>query len=187
MDDKNEKTQDDLEVELSRELVAAAAASLTPEEEARVRTLARISEAKAARKEAEHARRELAGVPLEASARREAKGEYLVRFFNLGDLLPDAPPEVKIPGDGAIVVRSPEPPWRAAFERDIQAGVPLGTCFTELVCRCTVKPDLAKGQDGLLFRKFLESTIGNGCAGPIGAAVLELGGARSAEIKRATR
>lgn len=177
----------DLEAELARELEAAKAAELTPAEAARARALARLTEAKAARREAQHTRRELAGMPLEAAARKEAKGQYLVRFFNLGDLLPDAPPEVTIPGDGAIVLRSPEPTWRSAFERDVEAKIPLGTCFTDLVCLCTVKPDLAHGQEGLLFRKFLESTIGSGCAAPIGAAVLELGGARSAETKRATR
>lgn len=177
----------DLAAELAALQTEAERAELSPAEAAEARALAQLSELKEQKRESERKRRGIEGARLERAARAEAAGRYMVRYFDLGALLPDADPK-SLPGGGVLVIRSHPPQAKTAFDSAVEGkSVTLSAAFCDLVCASVVHPSLAKNEDGIRFRAFLESELGNGTPPQIGAAVLELGGARIAEAKRATR
>lgn len=178
---------EDLKAQLENEHARHAKATLSEEESEIAKTLAQIAEKKAERLAAEKARRALRGAELEAEARKAAAGKHLVKYFDLAELLPDADPE-KLPGEGMLVVRSPATvPVDALgqFYREIEAHErPHTDIYVDLVCSSVVYPDLSNQETGMLFRNFLESSVGHGTAMTIGDVVSTLGGVRGKRTKR---
>ncbi len=167
-----------------------AAARLTPEEIEHAKLQTELDELKAEEQAAAKTRRELAGKALEETARKAAGGQYLVRFVDLGSMLPDADPST-LPGNGALVVRSPPVhPVDAlkVFYAEVEARVlSLPDVYLELVCVSTVYPDVADVKHpeiGAAFRAFFETSIGHGTVTGIGDIVTDLGGVRSKATKR---
>lgn len=174
---------DDLDRELAEALAAAEKVALTPEETERGRKLAALDEARAARRAAAAARRKIEGDKLEREARAEAAGRYQVRFFDLGSLLPDVDPAA-IPGSGILVFRSHPPDAKKAWDREAEAKArDLSDINADLVCASIVRPKF-QGAEAVRFRGFLESDLGCGLANQMLGPVLDLGGARSEEVKR---
>lgn len=181
---------DELDRELAEAQAAAAAAELTPEEAERARKLAALEEAKAAKREAGKKRRAIAGAELEREARAEAAGRYQVRYFDLGGLLPDVSAD-QIPAGGVIVLRTHPAKAKQAWDREAEAKErPLAEINADLVCASIVRPKMVTegshtpSPEAIRFRAWLESDMGNGIANQLLAPVLELGGARVAEVKR---
>lgn len=178
---------DELKAQLEAEKSRHTKATLTEDENEQAKLLAQIAEAKAERLIAEKSRRALRGAELEAEARVAAKGQYLVKYFDLAALLPDVEQE-KLPGDGCLVVRSPPTmPVDALgqFYREVEAHERRMTdIYVDLVCECVVYPSVSSQEAGEMFRSFIESSIGKGTAIPIGNAVTALGGVRSKQAKR---
>lgn len=193
--DTTENTLDtsdrDLAAELAAVLAAAKAAELSPAEQERLKVLAQIEEAKEAARNARRGRRRIEGLAREKEARREANGKYSVRFFDLADHLQDVPEETLL-GKGVVVLRSHTAAAKVAFDADTdntnpnREKVPYATTLTDLTMASIVYPKL-DDVTALRFRAFLESDAGSGLPVPMGAAVLELGGTRSAEAKRAKK
>lgn len=174
---------DDLDRELAEAEARATATALTPEEAARARKLAQLDEHKASARTAAAARRKIAGDKLEREARVEAAGRYQVRYFDLGALLPDVDMGT-IPGGGVLVLRSHPPADKKTWDREVEVKArDLVDINADLVCASIVRP-VFKNEEGVRFRAFLESDMGCGIANQLLAPVLDLGGARSTEIKR---
>lgn len=181
----------DLQARRDAAQARAAAAALTQDEKDEAALIVEEAEALAAARLDEAKRRAIVGKRLEVEARAESGGAYTVEFFDLGKLLPDTDP-AKLPGRGVLVIRNHTTLSKRAFDRDVEhktgeGAKPIGEIFAELVAANVVRPrfDPDKGE-GVAFRAFLESDLGNGCPSQIGAAILRLGGAVAAEAKRAT-
>jgi multidrug efflux pump subunit AcrA (membrane-fusion protein) len=175
------------EAELERAEARLAKAELTPAEVKRLKLLATLAEKKAEARTAETSRRALRGAELKAEAAKAAGGKYLVDYFDLGALLPDVDPD-KLPGEGVLIVRSPPTSpvdALAHFYRELEAKEhSLVDIYTDLVCASVVVPNVMEHATGMMFRNFLESSIGRGTAIQIGDAVTSLGGARNKQTKR---
>lgn len=176
-----------LKADLERAKARLAKATLAPEEIDCAKLLADIAESEAEARTSEATRRGLRGATLEAEARKVAGGRYLVKYFDLAALLPEADPE-RLPGEGVLVVRSPPTApvdALAVFYREVEAGERSHVdIYTDLVCASVVVPNIANQETGALFRNFLESSIGRGTAMGIGDAVTTLGGVRGKKTKR---
>lgn len=183
---------DDLKARAAAARARAVAAALTPEETEEAKLLVEEADALAVARADEAKRRAIVGKRMEADARTDAAGSYHVAYFDLGKLLPDAD-MAKLPGQGVLVIRSHTTASYRAFQRDTEhktgeGAKSLAEIFTDLVCANTVRPtfDPKRPEQGIGFRAFFESDLGNGCAVQVGAEILKLGGARQEEAKRAT-
>lgn len=175
---------DDLDVELAAARVRLSQSALNDTEIARASKLAELDNAKSEARANERARRKIDGTARAKDAKRAAAGKYLVEYFDLGYLLPDADMSA-LPGNGVLVIRNAPPAAKRTFDREIEAKTSdLADIFADLVGQCVVYPDLKKDGDGQKFRAFFDGELGNGCASQIGAAILALGGARADEVKR---
>lgn len=176
-----------LQERLDRANARRAKATLSEEDVARAKVLAQVAEAEAESRADEVQARALRGAQLKAEAAKVAAGRYLVGYFDLGALLPDADPE-KLPGLGILILRSPPmipSDALSQFYREIEAKErQLIDIYTDLVCKSVVVPDLTSQDEGMFFRDFLESSIGRGTAVTIGDAVTALGGSRARNTKR---
>lgn len=178
---------DELKAQLESEKARLEKATLSDEELEHSKLLAQVAEMKAERQASEKAQRAIRGAELEAEARKAAAGRYLVQFFDLAALLPEAEQE-KLPGEGVLVVRSPPTSpvdALAQFYREVEAKErSLVDIYSDLVCASVVVPNVGNHEIGMGFRNFLESSVGRGTAIPIGDAVTSLGGVRSKQTKR---
>lgn len=176
--------------DLRAALVAAQAEATTetllPEEAEHAKLLAQLEAAKATTFAARKARRAIAGAKAEAEARAAARGQFLVKFLDLGTMLLEADPKT-LPGEGVIVIRSPP-----TTPVDV-----LGTFATEYEARQRHLPDLVldlflssivypstDGAEGIKLRVFFEGPIGKGAAQTCGGEVQALGGLKRREAKR---
>lgn len=164
-----------------------AKAALSQDEIDHAKLMAEIVEAEAEARTAEATRRSIQGSALEEAARKVAAGRYLVKYFDLAALLPEAPPE-KLPGEGMLVVRSPPTvpvDALAQFYREVEAAERSHVdIYADLVCESVVYPDISNPAAGEFFRSFIESSIGRGTAMGVGDAVTALGGVRGKRTKR---
>lgn len=170
----------------------AEASKLSDEQEEEARLVQEEADALALARANEAKQRAILGKRLEGEARAEAGGAYHVEFFDLGKLLPDADMG-KLPGGGVLVVRSHTTASKRAFDRDVEhksgeGAKTLHEIFVDLVCANVVRPkfDPKRPEEGVAFRAFLESDLGNGCPSQIGTVILRLGGAVATEAKRGT-
>lgn len=160
------------------------AASLSDEETEHAKLLGELAEDTAQLQADERKRRGIAGAAAEAEARRVAAGKYVVKFFDLGSLLPDADPST-LPGAGVLVLRSPPPSALAAFYRELEAGSQdLPQTYAALVAESVVVPDITDPTAGIKFRTFLDGPLGCGTVIGIGDASTVLGGTVAKKAKR---
>lgn len=163
---------------------AAAAAALTDDEKEIALYAEQEREAKQELAAAAAVRR--AGRLSEKLAAAEAKagGQYLVAPVDLVALfqLGIAPPEDKLPGAGALIVREPS---REAYNKFLREGeakrLDHGPLFTEFVCGALEDP-APTPENVTLLRAFCERYVG--AAIGIGDVVAKLGGARQEAAKR---
>ena len=162
----------------------AAGVALSDEEAERVKLNAEIAEAEADERAARKARRDLDGKARESEAKVKARGGYLVRYFDLASLLPEAEPE-DLPGSGVLVLRSPPTGAMATFHREVEAKVKsTPDLYADLVCASVVFPDQSDNANGAGLRAFLESALGSGTSTIVGDACTELGGMKFKATKR---
>lgn len=173
----------------ARERAAAAAArkarsALTPDEQELHRLTLQEAEDTAAALAAENARREIHGTALEAEARREAAGKYLVKAVDIAKRLPTADPEL-LPGKGVIVIRSAPPDALRDFLREAEAKErDLPAISVALVCQSIVRPKVDAPGAGEKLQAFFESDLGIGLATSLADEAAALGGAVAKQAKR---
>lgn len=177
---------EELQAEVLAAEAEARASALTEEEAAEFALLARRQEAKEALAAAARARRAGRLVAAERAARGRVPARVLVKGVDLVDLFPlgVAPDEKALPGEGVIVVRSATPEALKTFHREAEAKEkPLADLYADMLCECTVEPDVAKDQNaGALLRAFCEAYPG--AAIGAGEVAVRLGGSKIKADKR---
>lgn len=174
-----------LEKEALAEEEQASAAKLTPDEERASVAIARRDKAREERASAESARREIDMAGRVAVARAAIGSRAMVKGIDLVSLFPlgEAPPMVQLPGNGVIVVRSPEPARMKALHAEAEAKRrPLADIFSDLVIDSTIDPDPKDPTQGMKLRAFCDAYPG--AAIGAGDIVAKLGGSKAQADKR---
>lgn len=177
---------EDLRAQLDAARARKSASALTDDETARAKLLADLAEATAEAQSSEKNKRAIEGAQREATARKAALGKYLVKFFDLGALLPDADMD-SLPGKGILVIRSPPTTPTDAlgnFYRELEAKArSWPEIYASLACESIVYPD-PNGASGAQLSAFFDGAIGKGTAMDVGDACAALGGVRGKQTKR---
>lgn len=164
---------------------AAEASKLTPDEQRAQQAIARIEKAREEKAAADRARRSALLVEREARARTQAGTRYLVKGIDVVDLFPlgTVPAGLQFPGDGVIVVRSPEAERMNSASAEIEHKKrPMAAIMADLLLDSTVEPDPRDPAHGAKLRAFFDSFTNAATAA--GSVVLELGGMKSRGDKR---
>lgn len=170
---------DALEAETKAAEKAADDVALNEDEKRKHALLERVARAKAARADAEKARREILAGEKVASAQEATGGQYLVRAIDLASFFPfgEAPTVDRLPGGGVIIVRSPTEKAAAAWNKSVKPNKDNSAAFVDLAIASTVDP----GPDDPLLRAFFDAyPLAGTNAGNI---VCELGGLKIATDK----
>jgi len=115
-----------------------------------------------------------------AGKRHLVAGVDLVSFFK-----PEAtPPPEQIPGNGVLIIRSPDPARVDAANAEIEHKKrPMSQILTDLLCENTIDPDVqANPAEGIKLRAFCEAFPN--AATLAGDEVYKLGGAKVKADKR---
>lgn len=174
-----------LEADAAAAEQAAEAAKLSPEEQRAQQAIARIEKAREEKAAADRARRAALLVEREARARASAGTRFLVKGIDVVDLFPlgTVPAGLQFPGDGVIIVRSPEPERMNSASAEIEHKKrPMSAIMADLLIDSTIDPDPRDPMHGAKLRAFFD-TFTN-AATQAGSVVLELGGMKSRGDKR---
>lgn len=174
-----------LEKEAAAEEEQASAAKLTPDEERAVTAIARRDKAREERAANEAARREIDMTARVAVAKAAIGSRAMVKGIDLVSLFPlgEAPPMAQLPGNGVIVVRSPEAARMKAFHAEAEAKKrPLADLFSDIVIESTIDPDPKDPTQGMKLRAFCDAYPG--AAIGAGDQVAKLGGSKAQADKR---
>ena len=175
-----------LEKEAAEEEEAAERAKLPEDAQRAYAAIERRDRAREVRQAEEKKGRELdMAIRLKAARASVGKrhlvaGVDLVSFFK-----PEAmPPAEHIPGNGVLIIRSPDPARVDAANAEIEHKKrPMSQILTDLLCESTIDPDVQKDPAaGTLLRAFCEAYPN--AATLAGDEVYKLGGAKVKADKR---
>lgn len=177
-------TIEELEKEAAQAQQRAKAAELSEDEKRIKVALDQRTAAEEAQRAAEKVRRDIDAAGRERRARQAANHRYIVAAVDVVSLFPPgkAPPAVHLPGNGVVIVRSPDRERVNRTTADHEAGKAHAEVLTELAMDCVIDPDLTEPGVGASFRVFCE-TYGGAAIG-IGSAAFTLGGAKAKADKR---
>lgn len=177
-------TIEELEKEAALAQQRAKAAELSEDEKRIKAALDQTAAAEEAERAAEKVRRDIDAAGRERRARRAAGSRYLVAAVDVISLFPPgkAPPSDHLPGNGVVIVRSPDRERVNRTTADHEAGKAHAEVLSELAMDCVVDPDLTEPGIGARFRAFCD-TYGGAAMG-IGSAAFTLGGAKAKADKR---
>lgn len=176
---------DALEKEAADAEAAAKASELTEAEQRAVKALGRRNKAREDKVLAEKARRDLDRAAREAKAAAAAGKQYLVKGIDLiADCFTDvAPPAEQLPGNGVIVIRSPDRGRFNAANNDIEhKRRPMAEILIDLLVEHVIDPDVDEPGAGAHLRAFCEAYPGAGMMA--GDEVYKLGGMKAKADKR---